>query len=109
MAAHRTKEDDMTPDELLSAYPQVRNAVGYVEMVWRDFDGIFPGEDNPWKMLRREKPDAEPGYVADLIRKTVESAEPGDGPNDGPFFANARREMDHPQFMTYLAAIMGAL
>lgn len=98
----------MTPADLLAAYPNIKNAVGYVELVFRDFDGLFPGQLTPWQMLRKERPDAEPAWVAEIIRKSVESSDPVE-PSDEPFLSNARREMDHPMFMTYLAGIMGAL
>lgn len=96
-------------DQLFAAYPNANNAVGYVEMVFCDADGLCPGQPTPWQMIQKAMPEADPEKIASLIRSSCEGSEPGDGPNDASFLAKALREMDTQDFRRYLAAKMGAL
>jgi hypothetical protein len=98
----------MSVDELFAAYPDVTNAVGYVEMIFCDFDGMCPGQSTPWDELRKRKPDADPEWVARFLRRSAAEISPGETAADLAFIEKARRELEHPQFMVYLAGKMGA-
>ena len=93
----------MNAERLLNAYANVKHAVVYTEYIL-----CVPPDDgdniSSWDLMMAVNPPMDPQEVAKIIRHSIDADNEGIGK-----FKEARQEMDHHDFLTYLAGKMGAM
>lgn len=92
----------MTVDELLAAYPNADQIVGWCELV---FFGVNEGEGvSCYDIVREQRPEIDPVQMRDVVRTVFDRTDTFDAK-----LPKAAAQIDHPEFLTYLAGKMGAL
>jgi hypothetical protein len=89
------RKDNMTAEQLLARWPNIRRAVAWVELFAGEAAEL--GEPPFWDDLSTLN---DPGRIAEFLRGSAD-----DEIRDGTAgkHRQARAEMDHPDFVAYLA------
>lgn len=97
----------MTAKQLLAGYPEVKQAVAYVELVMCTTDENHPV--TMWELLEVHK--RTPHYMVETIRNLIEgeTKEEQETPEAKAGILLAFFQTYHPQFLTYVAGKMGAM
>lgn len=91
----------MTAQEIRDHYPNCINAISYCEVI---LDGKDPDDpESCFEILMSAIPPVELEEALDIIKEAVT-----DSDLPCPMSETALKEMDHPEFVTYLRAKLGA-
>ena len=88
----------MKVQALFIAYPAVVQAISWVELIICESDD---GEETAWELIIRHEPNISPQDMLDYMKKAIEGEDVGR-------LKEAEAQMDHPQFLRYLAGKLGA-
>jgi hypothetical protein len=83
---------------LMRTYPLVIKAVAWTELIICQSND---GEQTSWDMLLEHEPDISPPEMVKIMKEVIEG-------ETMPYAEEVRKQMDHPQYLTYIAGKLGA-
>lgn len=88
----------MTIADLDQCYPDVKQAIAWTELI---ICQNSRGEETTWQFILRNRPNISPHEMLDYMKLVIEGETVGRA-------EEAKAQMNHPQYLRYLAGKLGA-